>query len=45
MEKKEFCGEYLAPRVKFILMQPRRAVLTGSPVTVSNPFGGEEDEW
>ena len=45
MEKKNLSSEYLAPKVKVIQMKPRQAVLTGSPTTVNNPFGGEEEEW
>ena len=31
MEKKEFCGEYLAPKVKVVEMQIRQQMLSGSP--------------
>ena len=46
MEKKQFRGEYLAPRVKVVEMQARQQMLAGSPVDVRNAFdGGEEEDW
>ena len=45
MEKKEFCGEYLAPQVKVVQMQARQQMLSGSPTNVNNPFGGSEQDW
>ena len=41
MEKNEFSGEYLAPKVKVVEMHARQQMLTGS----DNGFGGETQKY
>ena len=45
MEKKELNGEYLAPQVKVVQMQARQQMLSVSPANVSDPWGGDEENW
>ena len=45
MEKKDFRGEYLAPKVKVVEMQARQQMLSVSPANVSDPWGGDEENW
>ena len=41
MEKEEFRGEYLAPRVEVVEMQVRQQMLTGS----DNSFSGDTQKY
>ena len=45
MEKKNLSGEYLAPSVKVVQMQARQQMLSVSPANVSDPWGGDEENW
>ena len=45
VNKNQTIGEYLAPEVKVVEMRARQHMLSGSPTNVSNPFGGEEEDW
>ena len=44
MEKKEFSGEYLAPKVKVVKMQPRQ-MLAGSNFNDSSSDGYENTDY
>ena len=45
MKKNQTKGEYLAPQVKVVQMQARQQMLSVSPANVSDPWGGDEENW
>ena len=46
MKKKEFSGEYLAPKVKVVEMHARQQMLAGSPFdSQSNGYNEDNYVW